>query len=101
MRLVRCSVSLIELDGCDGKRAGKIADLNVTTMNNVTINSFIPINDLSVDTWTGTAGISATSLNNIKIKHSFGGSINATRVIKFQAGTLVAGCWSSGGGSSA
>ncbi len=78
--------------------AGKVADLNITTMNNEAINSFIPIDDLNVDTWTGSASINATSLNNIKIKHSFGGSINATRVIKFQAGALVGGSWNITGG---
>jgi len=73
--------------------AGTTADMNVTTMNNVQINSFLPINRMNVDTWTGTAGISATSLNHINITHSFGGTVSATRVKSFKAGSIVGGNW--------
>jgi cyclophilin family peptidyl-prolyl cis-trans isomerase len=80
-------------DGTITIGAGTVASLDVTAMNNEQINSFIPINTLKVGTWSGTAGISATSLNDVRIKHSFGGNISATRVGKFRAGSLVGGNW--------
>jgi cyclophilin family peptidyl-prolyl cis-trans isomerase len=73
--------------------AGTTAAMNITTMNNVQINSFIAINQLNVDTWTGTGGISATSLNDIKINHSFNGTVSAARVKEFKAGSIVGGNW--------
>ena len=66
-------------------------------MNNVQINSFIAMKNLNVDTWTGTAGISATSINRVNINHSFSGTVNATRVKKFVAGSIVGGNWTVSG----
>ena len=80
-------------DGTVTIGAGKIADMNVETMNNVQINSFITLDNLDVDTWTGTGGISATSLNHVKVNHSFGGTVSATRVKSFKAGSIVGGTW--------
>jgi cyclophilin family peptidyl-prolyl cis-trans isomerase len=80
-------------DGTVTIGAGKTANMNVETMNNVQINSFITLDNLDVDTWTGTSGISATSLNHIKVNHSFSGTVSATRVKSFKAGSIVGGTW--------
>jgi len=73
--------------------AGTTASMNITTMNNVQVNSFIAIKQLTTDAWTGTGGISATSVNDVNINRSFGGTVSASRVERFRAGSIVGGTW--------
>lgn len=74
--------------------AGPGTIINVGALNDVKIASFIPIHRLNVDTWTGTASINATTLGDVNIARSFGGTVNATRVFNFKAGSLTGGNWS-------